>query len=140
MIMGRKKLSEDKKLKYEIKTRVSEAKYRELQSMLNPELHTLDMSRLVRNILYNRKIRVYTYDCTMDKVMEELCSIRLELKAIGININQMTRAFNIYRGPKQREIFARLGFQKYMIIEQKVGRLLEIVSELAQKWLSGDKL
>lgn len=126
-------------MKYEIKTRVSEAKYRELQGMFNPELHTLDMSRLVRNILYNRKIRVYTYDCTMDKVMEELCDIRHELKAIGININQMTRVFNTYPEPKQREIFARLSFQKYMAIEAKVDRLLEIVSNLAVKWLSSDK-
>lgn len=137
--MGRKKLPEDKKLKYEIKTRVSEAKYRELQGMLNPELHRQDISGLVRNILYNRKIRVYTYDCTMDKVMEELCGIRSELKAIGININQMTRVFNTYLEPKQREIFARLGFQKYMAIEAKVDRLLEIVSKLAVKWLSSDK-
>lgn len=137
--MGRKKLSEDKKLKYEIKTRVSEAKYRELQGMLNPELHGQDMSGLVRSILYNRKVRVVTYDCTMDKVMEELADIRSEINSIGVNINQITRVFNTCPEPKRREIFARLGFQKYVQIERKVERLLEIVSHLAKKWLSEDK-
>jgi Bacterial mobilisation protein (MobC). len=78
-------------------------------------------------------------DCTMDKVMEELCSIRHELKAIGININQMTRVFNTYPEHKRREISARLSFQKYMAIEAQVDRLLETVSKLAVKWLSSDK-
>ncbi len=57
------------------------------------------MSELVRSILYNRPIKVYTVDESFPKLREEISGIRKELKAIGINTNQVTRYFNSAQMP-----------------------------------------
>ncbi len=91
--MSREKAGEKKNLRYEIKTRVNDQKFRELSELLDKtRCHT--MSELVRNILYNRPVKVFAIDETFHQQMEELSAIRKELKAIGININQITRYFN----------------------------------------------
>jgi len=68
--------------------------------------------------------------------MEELASRRKELKAIGININQITRSFNKEKSKESRR-------QNYVLhvaglhekVDVKVERLLSLVSELIEKWL-----
>jgi len=49
---------------------------------------------VARKILSNKAINCFYKDVTLNPVMEELAQIRKELKAIGININQITRSFN----------------------------------------------
>lgn len=133
--MGRKKTKNDDALKHVLETRVNEKKYAELQEILSRTLN-MDMSTLVRNILYHRRIKTYTYDRSLDMVMEELSSLRKEIKAIGININQMTRLFNTYPEIKKKEFYAKIAFERYISLDGKVDRLLEIVNKLSTKWLS----
>ncbi len=71
----------------------------------------------------------------MDGPMEELASIRKELKAIGININQITKAFHTTSDPERKYVYSIKAFNKNQQIEEKVDRLLEIVSQLTLKWL-----
>ena len=52
------------------------------------------IGEVARCILSNRKIKLFYRDISMNGPMEELALIRKELKAIGININQITRSFN----------------------------------------------
>src|SRR5688572_29046732 len=89
----RKSAGEKKVLRHEIKTRVNDQKFTELSNLL-PKTRCKTMSELVRNILHNKPIKVYTVDESFPKLMEEISSIRKELNAIGININQVTRGFN----------------------------------------------
>ena len=91
---------------------------------------------MLRDILYNRRIRVYTHDRSLDNLMEELTRLRTEIKAIGVNINQITRHFNTYPEPSRKALYAKLAFQEYLAIEPRIDRLLLIVSQLAAKWLS----
>ena len=94
------------------------------------------MSSLVRKILNNRPIRVYTRDLTLDNLMEELARLRTEIRAIGVNINQMTKLFNTYPEPQRKLLYAKLAFNEYLKIESKTDQLLTIISKLAKKWLS----
>ena len=133
--MGRKKLAIDKELKHKLCTRVNDQKFKELSSLVTQN-HSLDMSTLIRHILHNRQIKVFTKDMTLDNLMEELARLRGEIRAIGVNINQMAKAFNTYPERQRKEFFAKLGFNKYQELQPQVERLLEIVGKLAQKWLS----
>ena len=97
--MGRRRVSEEMALQHEIKTRVNAEKFRELQRILSQNPNK-DMSGLVRDILDNRPIKIFTRDITLDNLMEELANLRTEIRAIGININQITKLFNTYPEPR----------------------------------------
>ncbi len=135
MTLGRRKAPEDRSLQYVINTRVNAAKYAELQRLLESDPGS-DMSTLVRDILYNRKIRVFTRDTTMTDTMEEMARLRSEIRAIGININQITRFFNTYPEPSRKHLYAKMAFDEYRGLEPKINQLLTIASKLAKKWLS----
>jgi hypothetical protein len=133
--MGRKKAREQVELKHKLCTRVNDQKMQELQTILgkNPKM---GMSDLLREILYNRKIKIYVKDGTLDNVMEELSRLRTEIRAIGVNINQITRHFNTYPAPQQKVLYAKIAFHEYQAVQPKIDELLSIISKLSLKWLS----
>ncbi|GGA93149.1 plasmid mobilization protein [Puia dinghuensis] len=134
MRRGRKKTRDDKALKHKLTTKVNEQNYLKLCHLLeqNPQN---DMSRLVRAILNNQPVRVFTRDLTLDNLMEELSRLRTEIKHIGVNINQITRKFNIYPEPQHKAFYAKMVFQEYTAIQPRIDRLIDIITPLAQKWL-----
>ena len=133
--MSRKKVSKELELKYRLYTRVNTRKYQELKSLLEKNSSN-DMSTLIRDILYNRPIKTYTKDRTFDNVMEELSKLRTEIRAIGVNINQITRLFNTYPDPTRKTLYARMAFKEYLDIQPKIETLMILISKLAKKWLS----
>jgi hypothetical protein len=134
--MGRKKASESKELKHKLCTRVNSEKYAQLQDILAKRPNP-DMSGLIRDILHNRPVKVFTKDKTFDNVMEELARLRSEIRAIGVNINQITRFFNTYPEPQRKALYAKMAVKEYLALEPKIEELLTIVSKLGKKWLSG---
>jgi len=60
--------------------------------LLNSDCQSI--GEVARNILAKKKILMLTRDVTMNAPMEELASIRKQLLAIEININQQTRHFH----------------------------------------------
>ncbi|HEY8388950.1 MAG TPA: plasmid mobilization relaxosome protein MobC [Parasegetibacter sp.] len=133
--MGRKKTAENDALRFEVKTRVNKKKYEELKNLLSKNKHK-DMSSLLRDILHNRRLKIYTYDLSLDMVMEELAALRAEIRAIGVNINQITRLFNTYPEPDRKKFYAKVAFGEYLRIESKIDQLLAIITKLSKKWLS----
>lgn len=133
MRKGQKKGEE--RLERPVMTRINQAKYQELNRLAEMTKDET-ISGLVRDIIHNRPIQVYTHDETLDLLMEELASLRNEIRAIGININQITRLFNTYPEPRRKEFYAKTAFNEYLQIETKIDRLLEIISKLSKQWLS----
>jgi hypothetical protein len=125
----------ENKLECPVMTRINQAKFEELKRLADMTKDET-ISGLVRDIIHNRPIQVYTHDETMDRLMEELTNLRGQIKAIGVNINQITRLFNTYPEPKRKEFYARTAFKEYLEIHTKIDRLLEIISKLAKQWLS----
>ena len=134
--MANHKKPQEDKLTHLVITRIGDKKYAELQRILEDD-PTNDMSRLLRDILHNRTIKVFTRDKTLDNTMEELAKLRSEIRAIGVNINQITRLFNTYPEPQQKQYYAKMAFKEYLAIEPKIEELLSIISKLAKRWLSG---
>ena len=132
--MGRKKTPDNIALRYKLTTKVNEQTFLTLNRLLEQNPNN-DMSSLVRTILTNRPVRVFTRDLTLDNLMEELSRLRTEIRAIGVNINQITHQFNTYPEPQLKAFYAKMAFQQYLAIESKVDRLLDIITPLAKKWL-----
>jgi hypothetical protein len=93
------------------------------------------IGEVARKVLSGKSIKCFYKDVTLNPVMEELAQIRKELKAIGININQITRTFNQDKAENHRAYYVLKVADQYKKVEEKVDRLLELVSLLAEKWL-----
>src|SRR5882672_5146590 len=117
--MARTRLKEEDALRYRIETRVTSKKFLEFQRILNENPHK-DMSSLLRDILHERPVKIFTHDQTLDNLMEELGRLRTEIKAIGININQITRLFNTYPERSRKEFYAKTAFAEYQTLEPKI--------------------
>ena len=132
--MKNRKKSETRPLTYRVEARVTEDKYRGLTALLTKSRHRT-MSELVRDILYNRKVILETYDASLDKVMERLSAIRSELHAIGININQITHYFHMVKAPEGKLFNALEIVKLYQQTDLKVTELFSVIAKLSEPWL-----
>ena len=133
--MGRKK-SEDHSvlLVKSIILRVTESEYKRLNDFVEKgNCHSV--AEAVRRILSNQKITLLHKDTSMDGTMEELAGIRKELKAIGVNVNQITRHFNSTTDNQQKVYDALKVAEQYGKVHSKVTVLLDLISKLSLKWL-----
>jgi hypothetical protein len=134
--MGRTRTPENIALKYKLTTKVNEQTFRKLEALLKQDPLN-DMSSLVRTILENRPVKVFTRDLTAADIVEELAQLRTEIGHIGININQITKKFNSYPEQQRKVYYTRLAFDEYLTLESKVGHLIILISERVKKWLPG---
>ena len=99
------------------------------------ESNYASIAEIARRILSNQNIKLYYQDISMNGPMEEMALIRKELKAIGININQITRSFNQDKAETHRAFYVLKVADLYKNVDAKVERLLVIIAGLAEKWL-----
>jgi hypothetical protein len=133
--MPRKKLANPEEvLTHFVRTRVTEKVYKRLDKIrLNSDCHSV--GGVARKLLSQEKITLFYKDMTMNATMEELALIRKELKAIGININQITRSFNQDKSETSRAFYVKKSADHYESVNVKVEHLLTLISKLADKWL-----
>ena len=128
--MGR---AEKKILKHEIKTRVNDAKFNQLNDLLKKS-ECQNMSELVRHILNNRPVVLLHRDKSLDLLIEALAGIRKELRSIGININQITHQFNTYPEKERKLFYALEAAEQYSVVGNKVEQLFKIITKLSEQW------
>lgn len=117
-----------------VRTRVTEKVYQQLERLVR-EGDCNSIGEAARRVLSGDKIAIFYVDNSMHLPLERLSEIRQELKAIGVNINQVTRYFNASTN-LDKKIFHSLGvLREYHQVDAKVKELLDIVKELAKKWL-----
>jgi hypothetical protein len=118
-----------------VMTRIKNEKYAEL-SALAKQSKGETVSSLIRKILHDKPIKVFRHDESLDMVMEELAANRSEIRAIGVNINQMAKLFNTYPELEKKIFYAKNGYDRFLKLEIHIETLLEKVDKLAHKWLS----
>ncbi|WP_114782974.1 plasmid mobilization protein [Botryobacter ruber] len=132
--MPRKKNPQPEQLLSRLLTiRLTEQEYRRLESIrLQSDCHSI--GEVIRRILTRQPIKLFHQDSTMDSVVEKLAAVRAELRAIGININQITRHFNGTTNSHKRVLLAHQALEHYRKVETKANLLLSLISQLARKW------
>lgn len=132
--MRRQKRKTNVEIRRAVSTRISQKMYDELQKMLGSS--TLNsMSELIRHILANQKVVHEYYDATLDKVMLELSENRKDIQAIGVNINQVTKRFHNQKWPEAMLVNAREIAGLYQLVDLRMQKLFDFMTEIAQKWL-----
>lgn len=133
--MPRKKLSNPEAiLDKPIIVRLNTTTFKRLEA-LQKQSDCGSIGEVARKILSQEKINCFYRDISLHGPMEEMASIRRELRAIGININQQTKYFHTSHSDTERAFYVNKTFQLYKIVDDKVERLLAVISKLAEKWL-----
>lgn len=134
--MPRKKLPDQEAvLTHFVRTRLTKKAFDRLDKIRkSSDCHSV--GEVARKLLSQEKITLFYKDVTLNSAMEELALIRKELKAIGININQLTKGYHIAnkKGQPTGGYFNSV-LALYQKVETKTDELLTIVNQLAQKWL-----
>jgi hypothetical protein len=133
--MSSKKVkAQDELLSRNLIIRVTETTFKHLKK-IHSESNYASIAEVARRILSNRQVKLFYKDVSMNSQMEEMALIRKELKSIGININQITRSFNQNKAEIHRAYYVMKVADLYKKVDEKVDRLLIIISGLAEKWL-----
>lgn len=133
--MGRKpKKDTAALLRHPIRTRLDDKAYNQLEQLLaSSNCHSI--GELVRRILSNKRITVYTKDNSLEAPILELIQIRNELRLIGVNINQITHHFHTAETVNQKMFHALKVAEHYGEVGEKVEQLIKLVAKLGEKWL-----
>lgn len=135
LIMGRTKYkAREELLNFPVRTRVTEVTFKRLEKLV-AESSCQSVGEVARKILSREKLLCFYKDIAMNAPMEELASIRKELKSIGININQLTKEYNSAKEEAHKAFYILKVMEQYKLVEAKVDRLLVLVSAMAEKWL-----
>jgi len=133
--MGRTKYrKQEDLLSRPVIVRVNEVTFKRLEKLL-AESSCQSVGEVARKILSREKILCFYKDITMNAPMDELASIRKEMKSIGININQLVKSFNSAKEETHKAFYAMKVMEQYKPVEAKVDKLLVLVSAMAEKWL-----
>lgn len=133
--MPRKKSTDpDKILTRVLRIRLTDAAFKRLEKISkSSDCHTI--GEAARKILSKEKITLFYKDITLNATMEELAMIRKELRAIGININQITKAFHSDKRENSQLFQVSKVVRLYEMVEGKTDTLLILINQLAEKWL-----
>lgn len=134
--MPRKKLAnQEQLLKRNVIIRLPQRQYDKLmQIQMESNCHSI--AEVIRKMIDGKKIKCFYRDLSLHAPLEEMAMIRKELRAIGININQITRSFNSEKSSESaRAYYVMKVADLYQKVDLKVERLLELIGKLAERWL-----
>lgn len=131
--MPRKRANINHLLRYQVNTRVNEKQFMALQDLLKNSCHDT-MGDLVRSILEDNEVRIKTIDQSSFAILKELASIKVELHAIGVNVNQITKAFHQSSTETQKIVESLKVADKYKEVIAYVKNLERVISELTHRW------
>jgi hypothetical protein len=92
------------------------------------------VGQVARNILSQNRIKVYRKDLSLEAPVQELIQIRNELRAIQVNITQVTRYFLALEEGDRRMFDAMKVAENYSKVDDKVTTLVTKVAELGELW------
>lgn len=133
--MARKKISDRTRvLSHRIRTRLDDRAYNRLSEIVKSS-NCKTVGQVARNILSQDRIKVYRKDKSVEAPVQQLIQIRNELRAIQVNINQVTRYF--YAGEaRDRRMFDALKVEESCRkVDDKVTTLVAMVAKLGEVWL-----
>lgn len=132
--MGRRKAKEEMNCIRRVTVRINEKTFQRLKT-LAPTCNRRSVGGVVKCLLMNQKIMVLYRNRSFDECVQQLIRIREELRAIGVNINQITRHFHLSDTNQQKMFHALEVGEEYAKVNLKVEELIDKVHEVGRMWL-----
>lgn len=128
--MTRRKVKDEVRLTRKIIIRVSSPFYEKMRGWLSKST-CRSIGEMARHIVSRERIIFYTKDATMDGVAAELAGIKKELRAIGVNINQVTSYFNSKALPSAKIFEALKILDEYKKVTVKCDEVLGGIEKIS---------
>lgn len=92
------------------------------------------LSEYIRRILFDKKITVFTRNQSMDDFMTELIVLRMELGAIGNNLNQAVKKLNAYQDIAEIKIWILLNDSTIKKIFERAEEIKSKINQFSESW------
>ncbi|RYX87409.1 plasmid mobilization relaxosome protein MobC [bacterium] len=132
---GRHPMPANEKSTERLNLRLTKAEMKTLNDRLSIGSNFSTLSDLAKNIIFNRKIVVYTRDKDLDITLSEVNKLRNEMNAIGKNFNQIAKRINTYEDQflyKKEFVDIEKNFEQFLKIQKELAYKFDL---LAEKWL-----
>lgn len=132
---GRHPMAANEKSTERLNLRLTKAEMKTLNDRLSIGSNFSTLSDLAKNIIFNRKIVVYTRDKDLDITLSEVNKLRNEMNAIGKNFNQIAKRINTYEDQflyKREFVDMEKHFEQFLKIQKELVYKFDL---LAEKWL-----
>ncbi|WP_168196279.1 plasmid mobilization protein [Echinicola soli] len=116
-----------------VESRISVEQYQQLVDTLAKSQNPT-MSSLIRDILSRKTIVCKTHDETYDLLLDRMQAIQMEIHAIGVNINQVTRYFNSLKDPLRKKSLVKKLEKQLVQTGKKVDHLEMEIKRHFPKW------
>lgn len=90
------------------------------------------MADYIRVLIFQKPIRVFSRDKSVDELMEELILLRTELNALGNNFNQVVRRINSLPFPPESLLQVANSLQVQLL--EKVAGIQARINQAAERW------
>lgn len=132
---GRNPLDEKEILDCKVHSRLTKDEFQRLNDLLDSSANVKTMSDLIRRILNNRHVIVYTRDKSLDEIISEITKLRKEINRIGTNFNQTVKILNTYKGSNILKSEVQEILQTVNDINNVNQNLLFHFDKAGKKWL-----
>ncbi|MET3114884.1 beta-glucosidase-like glycosyl hydrolase [Pedobacter sp. CG_S7] len=132
---GRQPMAEIDKATERLNLRLTKNEMAILKKRLQTTANLKTLTDLAKNIIFERKIVVYTRDKDLDITIREIVKLRNEMNAIGKNFNQIAKRINTYNEQflyKKEFTEIEKHFDKFKELQIKLVSYFDL---LADKWL-----
>ncbi|QEH39464.1 plasmid mobilization relaxosome protein MobC [Chitinophaga sp. XS-30] len=90
------------------------------------------MADYIRVLIFQKPVKVFSRDKSVDELMEELILLRTELNALGNNFNQVVRRINSLPFPP--EILLQVANSLQVQLLEKLAGIQARIDQVAERW------
>ncbi|AWW29456.1 hypothetical protein DN752_04470 [Echinicola strongylocentroti] len=117
----------------QVESRISMDRYKKLLELLSRSQNAT-MSSLIRDILSGKEIVCRAHDETFDLLLDRMHAVQMEIHAIGVNINQVTRHFNSLNDPLRKKALVKKLEAQLTKTGSKVDILEKMIKQHFPRW------
>jgi hypothetical protein len=114
--------------------RVTDAEYDKINSQFVKST-CRTMSEYIRKIIFNKPVKIYHRNQSLDDLMIELIVIRYQLSAIGNNYNQEVKRLHVITNQPEAEYWIERNRITKELILERINGLKQRIDEINDIWL-----
>jgi hypothetical protein len=92
------------------------------------------LSEYMRNVLFEKKITVFTRNKSMDDFMAELIRLRTELNAVGNNFNQVVKKLHALPLSPELKVWIMVNESAKECVLKKIDEIKLRINQFSDKW------
>ncbi len=119
----------------QVQCRITQGRYDYFMTLVSKS-NGLTLSKVLRDILENKTVKLRYENVALDQVMHQLALMYRETHKIGVNINQVTKEFHQSKHSIQKFLLGKKMIELQLAVMHEIEALKPLLAELQHRWLS----